>query len=340
MLPNRRSQPALRDPKVTVVGAGNVGTTLAQRLLYHNLAHVVLIDILEGRPQGLALDLMESQPLESFAYTVTGTNDYIDTANSDVVVITAGLPRKPGMSRDDLVQINGKIVIEVMRRAIAASPDAHFIIVTNPLDVMAYLAWRVSELPPSRVMGMAGVLDSARFRSFIAQALHVPARDVETLVLGGHGDLMVPLLSCTTISGLPIAQLMPPDQLEQLVERTRNGGAEVVNLLKTGGAFYAPAASTAIMVQAILRHQSRVLPLSTYLSGQYGLSDLFLGTPCRLGRSGVETILELPLSGAEQTALEASAQAVKQTLAAAMPLLDTKSCLAIPDTGGRKILRP
>ncbi|MEO1401036.1 MAG: malate dehydrogenase [Cyanobacteria bacterium J06635_1] len=318
----------LRDPKVTVVGAGNVGATLAQRILYHNLAHVVLIDIIEGRPQGLALDLMESQPLESFAYTVTGTNDYADTANSDVVVITAGLPRKPGMSRDDLVQVNGKIVIEVMQRAISTSPNAQFIIVTNPLDVMAYLAWRVSGLPPGRVMGMAGVLDSARFRSFIAQGLKVPARDVETLVLGGHGDLMVPLLSCTTVSGLPIAELMAPEQVAQLVERTRHGGAEVVNLLKTGGAFYAPAASAATMVQAILHNQSRVLPLSAYLSGQYGLSDLFLGTPCRLGRNGVETILELPLSPAEQTALETSARAVKQTLVTAMPLLETSIALA------------
>lgn len=318
----------LRDPKVTVVGAGNVGATLAQRILYHNLAHVVLIDILKGRPQGLALDLMESQPLESFAYTVTGTNDYADTANSDVVVITAGLPRKPGMSRDDLVQINGKIVIEVMQRAIATSPNAQFIVVTNPLDVMAYLAWRVSGLPPGRVMGMAGVLDSARFRSFIAQVLKVPARDVETLVLGGHGDLMVPLLSCTTVSGLPIAELMAPDQLAQLVERTRHGGAEVVNLLKTGGAFYAPAASVATMVQAILRDQSRVLPLSAYLNGQYGLSNLFLGIPCRLGRSGVESILELPLSPSEQTALETSAQAVQKTLTAAMPLLEMPFALA------------
>ncbi|NEP17159.1 MAG: malate dehydrogenase [Leptolyngbya sp. SIO4C1] len=319
---------ALRNPKVTVVGAGNVGATLAQRIAYRNLAHVVLIDIIEGRPQGLALDLRESQPIEPGSYSITGTNDYADTANSDVVVVTAGLPRKPGMSRDDLVQTNGKIVIDVVRRAIAVSPQARFIIVTNPLDVMAYLAWRVSDLPSHRVMGMAGILDSARFRSFIAEALRVPAQDVQTMVLGGHGDLMVPLLSHTTVSGIPVEQLLEAAALERLVERTRNGGAEVVNHLKTGGAFYAPAASAAVMVEAIVRDRARLLPLSAHLDGQYGLSDVFLGVPCRLGCAGIEAILELQLADREQSALAASARSVQQTLQAALPLLERHPAVA------------
>lgn len=313
----------LRTPKVTVVGAGNVGTTLAQRLLQKDLSEVVLLDIVPDRPQGLALDLFESQTLEGYACGILGTNDYADTANSDVVVITAGLPRKPGMSRDDLVQVNGRIVIDVIKNAIATSPDAHFILVTNPLDVMTYLAWRVSELPAQRVMGMAGVLDSARFRAFIAKELHVPPQDVDTLVLGGHGDLMVPLLSYTTVSGLPIREWVTADTLDKMVQRTRQGGAEIVNHLKTGGAFYAPAAAVTTMVEAILHDQSRILPLSAYLTGQYGLYDLFLGVPGRLGRHGLEAILELPLTPEEQSALQASAAAVRQTLTLAQPLLDS-----------------
>jgi malate dehydrogenase len=310
-----------KDPLVTIVGVGNVGSTLAQRLLDRQLAEVVLLDVVEGRPQGLALDLLESRPLASHVYPVRGTNDYGETAGSDLIVVTAGLPRKPGMSRDDLVQVNGRIVIEVVQRAIATSPEALMLIVTNPLDVMTYLAWQASGLPPERVMGMAGVLDSARFRTFIAQELQVPPQDVETLVLGGHGDLMVPLLSYTTVNGIPVTELISRPILEQMIQRTRDGGAEVVNLLKTGGAFYAPAAAIATMVEAILRPQTRVLPTSAYLTGQYQLFDLFLGAPCRIGRAGVESILTLPLSDGEQAALQTSANSVKQTLAAALPLL-------------------
>lgn len=310
-----------KDPRVTIVGAGNVGATVAQRLLDRQLAEVVLLDVVEGRPQGLALDLLESQPLADHVYPIRGVNDYEETAGSDVVVITAGLPRKPGMSRDDLMQVNGRIVIEVTQRAIATSPDALLLIVTNPLDVMTYLAWQASGLAAERVMGMAGVLDSARFRTFIAQELKVPAQDVETLVMGGHGDLMVPLLSYTTVSGIPVTELLSRPVLEQMIQRTRDGGAEIVNFLKTGGAFYAPAAAVVAMVEAILRPQSRVLPASVHLAGQYQLSDLFLGVPCRIGRAGVESILELPLSEAERTALAASARSVKQALATALPLL-------------------
>jgi len=307
--------------QVTVVGAGNVGSTLAQRILEHNLANVVLVDIVSGRPQGVALDLSQAAGSEGHNRTIVGTNDYQDTAKSDIVVITAGLPRRPGMTRDDLTQVNGKIVADTLRQALAVSPHASVIIVTNPLDVMTYLAWKVSGLPPHRVMGMAGVLDSARFQTFLAWELGVPPRDVSAMVLGGHGDLMVPLPSYTTVSGIPVTELIPAPRLGELIERTRNGGAEIVQLLKQGGAYYAPASSAYVMVEAMLLNQRRILPIAAYLTGQYGLDDLYLGVPCRLGQGGIEDILELTLTPGEQAALVRSAASVKAQIPQALVLL-------------------
>ena len=309
--------------QVTVVGAGNVGSTLAQRLLERNLANVVLVDIVVGRPQGVALDLAQAvggdRPRPSGP--IVGTNDYQDTANSDLVVVTAGLPRRPGMSRDDLTQVNGKIVADTLRQALARSPQASVIVVTNPLDVMTYLAWKVSGLPSHRVMGMAGVLDSARFQTLLAWELGVPPQDVSALVLGGHGDLMVPLPRYTTVSGIPVTDLVSAPRLQALIERTRNGGAEIVQLLKQGGAYYAPAASVCVMVESILLNQRRILPLAAHLTGQYGLDDLYLGVPCRLGRGGIEAIVELTLTAEEQAALARSAAAVKEQLPPALAVL-------------------
>lgn len=307
--------------QVTIVGAGNVGGTLAQRLIERNVADVVLLDIVEGRPQGVALDLMEASGLEGHSRRVIGTNDYQETAHSDVVVVTAGLPRKPGMDRSDLLQVNGKIVIEAIRQSIQYSPTACYIIVTNPLDVMTYLAWRESGLPQQQVMGMAGVLDSSRFRTFIAMELGVPQQDVSAMVLGGHGDLMVPLPQYSTVGGIPVTELLSESTLERLIERTRNGGAEIVQLLKHGGAYYAPASSICSMVEAILYNQSRIQPVAAYLEGQYGLHDLYLGVPCRLSGMGVESILELNLTPEQRQALVASANAVKQNLQVAVDLL-------------------
>jgi malate dehydrogenase len=307
--------------QVTVVGAGNVGSTLAQRLLERNLANVVLVDIVAGRPQGVALDLSQAAGCEGHSRTIVGTNDYQDSANSDIVVITAGLPRRPGMTRDDLTQVNGKIVIDTLRQGLAVSPQASVIVVTNPLDVMTYLAWQASGLPPHRVMGMAGVLDSVRFQTFIAWELGVPPQEVSAMVLGGHGGLMGPLPHYTTVSGIPVTELVPAPRLEQLMERTRNGGAEIVQLLKQGGAYYAPASSACAMVESILLNQRRILPLAAHLTGQYGLDDLYLGVPCRLGQGGVEEILELTLTPAEQAALERSAAAVKEQMPQALALL-------------------
>ena len=314
------AESAISIPKITIIGAGNVGASLARCLLSQNLGNIVLLDIVEGRPQGLALDMAEAQPLEGYRYSITGTNDYHETTNSQVIVITAGLPRKPGMSRDDLLKVNGGIILEVMAQTLAHSPDAYFILVTNPLDIMAYLAWKTSGLAPNRVLGQSGVLDSARFRTFIGQALNVPPQDVSTVVLGSHGDLMVPLLSHTTVSGIPITHLLPADKIQHLVERTRHGGAEIVNHLKTGSAFYAPAAATATMVAAILQNQSTILPVSAYLEGQYGLKDIYLGVPCRLNANGIETVLELSITAPEQQALEDSAYSVRQTLKKALLL--------------------
>jgi malate dehydrogenase len=307
--------------QVTVVGAGNVGSTLAQRIVERSLANVILIDIVEGRPQGIALDLMEARGCEGHNRTIVGTNDYRDTRDSDIIVVTAGLPRKPGMSRDDLMQVNGKIVIETVNRALEYSPHACVIVVTNPLDVMTYLAWKVSGLPAYRVMGMAGILDSSRFQTFIAMELGVPPGDVSAMVLGGHGDLMVPLPDYSTVTGIPVTELLSQPTLERLIERTRNGGAEIVQLLKQGGAYYAPASSVCVMVESILLNQSRILPVATYLEGQYGLHDLYLGVPCRLSKKGVDSILELTLTPQEQDALHRSAAAVKANVQVAVSTL-------------------
>ncbi len=311
-------------PRVTVVGAGNVGSALAKRILDRHLADVVLIDVVAGRPQGIALDLTQAAALEGHTHSILGTNDYDDTANSDVVVVTAGKPRQPGMTRDDLALVNGPIVMETVRQAIARSPQARLIIVTNPLDVMAYLAWQVSGLPPRQVMGMAGVLDAARFRTFIALELQVPISEVSALVLGGHGDLMVPLPHHAAVGGIPITQLLDAGTIQRLIERTQNGGAEIVNLLKTGGAYYAPGAAVATMVEAILRNRHTILPAAAYLQGEYQHQDLYLGVPCRLGLSGVESVVELALTKSEQMALTRSAIAVQAQVQQAMTALGAK----------------
>jgi malate dehydrogenase len=299
-----------------------VGSTLAQRIAEKNLADVVLLDIINGMPQGIALDLMEARGIERHDRQIIGTNDYTDTTGSDIVVITAGNPRKPGISRDDLLKSNTKIVVRAAQNAIAHSPDAILIIVTNPLDVMTYLAWQATDLPPRRVMGMAGVLDSARFQTFIAMELGVCMGDVSALVLGGHGDLMVPLPRYSTVGGVPITELMDAATIERLVERTRHGGAEIVELMQTGGAFYAPASSTCLMVEAVLHNQLRQLPAAAYLQGEYGLNDIFIGVPTRLGCRGVETVLELNLTDAERTALQASAESVRKNIQEASAMLN------------------
>jgi malate dehydrogenase len=312
-------------PRVTIVGAGRVGSTLAQRIAEKNLADVVLLDIIEGMPQGLALDLMEARGIEIHNRQIIGTNNYADTAGSEIVVITAGLPRKPGMSRDDLLRTNAKIVVDAAKNAIAHSPNAIFIVVTNPLDVMTYLAWQTTGLPSSRIMGMAGVLDSARFETFIALELGVLPADVKAMVLGSHGDLMVPLSRYATVNGIPITELLDASTIDRLVERTRNGGAEIVELMQTGGAFFAPASATSVMVESILLNQSRLLPIAAYLQGEYGLEDVVIGVPCRLGCGGIESILELNLSDSEQKALHTSAQSVRKNIERSQEILTAKS---------------
>jgi len=309
--------------RVTVIGSGNVGSTLAQRLAEKNIADVVLLDVVEGRPQGLALDLMEARGVEGHDRQIIGTNSYADTAGSDVVVITAGIPRKPGMSRDDLLLTNGRIVQDVTLKAIAHSPNAIFIVVTNPLDVMTYVTWNVSGLPSHQVMGMAGVLDSARFQTFVAMELGVSINDIQATVLGSHGDLMVPLPRYCTVGGVPITELLDEATIQRLVERTRNGGAEIVELMQTGSAYFAPASSAALMVEAILYNQRRVLPVTAYLQGHYGLNDIYIGVPCRLSCKGIETVLELNLLQTEQDALHASAQAVRQGVDHLLAMLAT-----------------
>ncbi|MEH2111187.1 malate dehydrogenase [Nostoc sp.] len=301
-------------PRVTIVGAGRVGSTLAQRVAEKNLADVVLLDIIAGMPQGLALDLMEARGIEIHNRQIIGTNNYADTSGSQIVVITAGLPRKPGMSRDDLLKTNAKIVVEAAKNAIAHSPNAIFIVVTNPLDVMTYLAWQATGLPRDRIMGMAGVLDSARFETFIALELGVLPADVKAMVLGSHGDLMVPLSRYATVNGIPITELLDAATIERLVERTRNGGAEIVELMHTGGAFFAPASATSVMVESILLNQSRLLPVAAYLQGEYGLKDVVIGVPCRLGCGGIESILELTLTDEEREGLHTSARSVRQNI--------------------------
>jgi malate dehydrogenase len=304
--------------RVCVIGAGNVGRTLTQRIAEKNLADVVLLDIVEGLPQGVALDLMAAQGIENHDSFVIGTNNYEETAGSDIVVITAGRPRTPGMSRDDLIGINSKIVFDAATKAIRYSPNAIFIIITNPLDVMTYLAWKATGLPPQRVMGMAGVLDSSRLQAFIAMELGAASTDISAMVLGGHGDLMLPLPRYCTVRGVPITELMDSVTIDRLVERTRNGGAEIVKLLQTGGAYYAPASSACLMVESILRNQVRLLPAAAYLDGAYGLSDIFLGVPCRLGCRGVEGILEVTLTEDEKKALHVSAESVRKNVEIAL----------------------
>ena len=298
--------------KVTVVGAGNVGATVAHRLADRQLADIVLIDILEGIPQGKGLDLLESGPIEGYDVKIKGTNDYKDTAGSDLVVMTAGFPRKPGMSRDDLLKANFDVVKSTIEQVAKHSPDSILIVVTNPLDAMAQTAFKVSGFPRNRVIGMAGVLDTARYRTFIAEALNVSVKDIQGLVLGGHGDTMVPVPSYTTVAGIPIAQLMPKEQLDKIIARTAKGGGEIVNLLKTGSAYYAPSAAVAEMVDAIFNDRKKVLPCAAYLEGEYGIHGLFVGVPCKLGARGIEEIIQIKLTAEEQAALEKSAAAVKE----------------------------
>lgn len=300
---------------ITVVGAGNVGATAAQRLAEKELAKtVVLVDVLEGIPQGKGLDQWQSAPIESYDTRIIGTNTYDETAGSDVVVITAGIARKPGMSRDDLLNTNAGIVKSVSEQIARTSPNAMVIVVSNPLDVMCAVAKQVTGFPRERVLGMAGVLDTARYRAFLADALDVSVRDIQAMVLGGHGDTMVPIVSYTTVSGIPVTQLLERSQLDAIVDRTRNGGAEIVKHLKTGSAYYAPSAAAVQMVEAIVRDQRRILPCSAWLDGEYGLSGLYLGVPCKLGEGGLQQILEVDLTPDERASLEKSADAVREPM--------------------------
>lgn len=302
--------------KITVVGAGHVGATAAQLLAQKELAReVVMVDIAEGIPQGKALDQSEWAPIEGFDTRVIGTNGYEETRGSDLVIVTAGIARKPGMTREDLLRTNAGIVRQVSEQIRESSPDAIVIMVSNPLDVMAYVCKDVTGFPRERVIGMAGVLDTARYRSFIALELDVSVEDIQALVLGGHGDTMVPLISYTTVSGIPLTQLLARDRIDALVERTRNGGAEIVGLLKTGSAYYAPAAAAVQMAESIVKDKKRILPSSAWLEGEYGLEGLYLGVPCKLGRNGLEAIVEVELTDDERAALHRSAQAVRDTMA-------------------------
>lgn len=308
--------------RITVVGAGHVGETQALRLAQMNVAReVVLVDILEGIPQGKALDLYESGPVVGFDTRVIGTNSYADTKGSDIVVITAGIPRKPGMSRDDLLATNAKIVSSVATEVKNASPQAIVIVVSNPLDVMTYVAKEATGFPANRVFGMAGVLDTARFRTFIAEKVGVSVEDIQALVLGGHGDTMVPLVSYTTISGIPLSQFLDKETIDGLIDRTRKGGAEIVAYLKEGSAYYAPSAAVAQMVEAIVLDKRRILPCAAWMEGQYGIRDTYLGVPCKLGRDGVEEIIEVELTGEEQAALQKSAEHVRGTIEALKKLM-------------------
>ncbi|VXD11183.1 Malate dehydrogenase [Planktothrix serta PCC 8927] len=313
--------PSCHSTRVSIIGAGKVGSTLAQRIVEQNIANVVLLDILEGVPQGIALDLMQAGAVERHDRQVMGTNDYADTAGSDIVVITAGRPRIPGMSRDDLIHINVKIVAEAAKKSIQYSPDAVLIIVTNPLDIMSYIAWHVTQIEPHRIMGMAGVLDSARFEAFLGIELGMSVANIDATVLGSHGDLMVPLPRYTTVNGIPITELIEQETIDKIVERTRQGGGEIVELLKTGGAYFAPASSIRIMVESILRQQSRLLPTCCYLQGQYGLNDVFLGVPAWLGCRGVERVLELDLTESEQESLMKCATSVREGINQAIEML-------------------
>ena len=303
--------------KITVVGAGHVGATAAQRLAEMELAReVVLVDVVDGIPQGKGLDQWESAPVEGFDTRVTGSTGYDASQGSEIFVVTAGIARKPGMSRDDLLNTNAGIVRSVSAEIARVAPDAIIVMVSNPLDVMCHVAMEASGFPRERVIGMAGVLDTARFRSFIAQELDVSVKDIQALVLGGHGDTMVPLVSYTTVSGIPLTQLMPRDRIEALIDRTRNGGAEIVGYLKTGSAYYAPSSAAAQMVEAIVKDKKRILPCAAYLRGEYGQAGIFLGVPCKLGAGGLQSIIEVELSDLEKGALAKSADAVRETMAA------------------------
>jgi malate dehydrogenase len=298
--------------KITVIGAGNVGANCAVWAAKKELGDIVLVDIAEGTPQGKGLDLLQAGPVEGFDVNVTGANDYAPTAGSDIIIITAGFPRKPGMSRDDLLLANYEVVRAATEQAVATSPKAIIIVVTNPLDAMAQVAWIVSKFPKNRVIGMAGVLDSARFRTFIAQELSVSVDNVTAVVLGGHGDTMVPLVRLSSVAGIPLADLIPADRLNAIVDRTKNGGAEIVKYLKTGSAFYAPAASAVEMADSILRDKKKVLPCAALLEGEYGINGLFVGVPCKLGSNGIEQIYQIRLTDEETAALHKSAASVKE----------------------------
>ena len=302
-------------PKITIVGAGNVGATTAHWVASKELGDIVLVDVLDGIPQGKSLDLMEAGPVEDLDVTLTGSNSYEATANSDLVIITAGLARKPGMSRDDLLTKNSEIIKEVTQQVAKFSPKTIIIMVSNPLDVMTYEAMKVSGFPKQRVVGMAGILDTARFSTFVAMELNISVEDIQALVLGGHGDSMVPLPRYTTVGGVPITELMSEDRVAALIERTRKGGIEIVNFLKTGSAYYAPAAAATQMAEAILKDKKRLLPCAAYLEGEYGLRDVFVGVPVILGAKGVEKILEVRLTKEEQAALAKSAENVKANIA-------------------------
>lgn len=300
--------------KVSVIGAGFVGTMTAQRIVEKNLADVALLDIVEGLPQGKALDIMQSAPIEGFTGRITGSNNFADTAHSDIVVFTAGFPRTPGISRDELALKNGGIVQSVVEGIARHAPDCIIIMVTNPLDVMTHLAWRASGFPPQRVMGMGGMLDTARYRAFLAEELNVHPSDIEAIVLGSHGDTMVPANIHTTSKGTPVRGLMEGERLDAIVERTKKGGAEIVGLLKSGSAWHAPSSSAVAMVEAILTDSKRVLPASAYLTGQYGIEDIYIGVPVKLGAAGIEEIQEITLSEEETEGLRRSAEAVRETL--------------------------
>lgn len=312
--PPQSSLPTPARPRVAVIGAGKVGSTLTQRLAEKQIADVVLLDVVPGLPQGIALDLTEARGVERHDFEISGTNDYADLQAIDVVVITAGKPRQPGMSRDDLLEINGKIVATAAQHAIAQSPQAIILVVTNPLDTMTYLAQKATGLPYQRVIGMAGVLDSARFQTFIAMELGVSVLDVSTMVLGTHGDSMVPLPRFCTVNGIAITELMDAETIDRLVHRTRFAGGEIVELMKTGGAFYAPASAAALMVEAILNDRQRIVPAACYLQGEYGLKNLYLGVPCRLGRSGVQEIIQLQLTDGEQAMLVDAAKVIEKQI--------------------------
>jgi malate dehydrogenase len=301
-------------PKITIVGAGNVGATAAHWAAEKELGDIVLIDIVDGLPQGKALDLTQAGPVEGFDTRVLGTNDYQDTAGSDLVIVTAGLPRKPGMSREELAEKNRDIMTAVIGEVAKHSRDSFIIVVSNPLDVMTYVAKQVSGFPQHRVFGMAGVLDSARFRAFIAMELEVSVEDVQAFVLGGHGDAMVPLPRYSTVAGIPIPELMTQEQIDRIVERTRKGGGEIVGLLKTGSAFYAPSASAIQMAEAVLKDKKRILPCAAYLDGEYGIEGIYFGVPVKLGAGGVEEIVQITLTDEESRALHASADVVKRTI--------------------------